>query len=193
MSARRELRLAVLLCLGGSLLTLVAVRHAWATYETSDLTIRAVRTRVAGTRVAGAAQALAVVGLAGTAAIAATRRAGRLVVGALLALAGIAVVLDVARLLGDLSRRLGAYSGLTGLHIVSQEQYAASRPHWVWPVLTMVGGLLLAAGGLLVALRGRRWAALSSSYEVPAARDPRAEPSDKAAWDALDAGHDPTA
>lgn len=181
MSARRELRLAVVLCLAGSVLTLLAVRHAWATYETSDLTIRAVRTRVAGTRVAGAAQALAVVGLAGTAAIAATRRAGRLVVGALLALAGLAVVVDVTRLLGDLSHRL-----LPGEH-------TDARLAWAWPVLTTVGGLLLAAGGLLVAVRGRRWAALSSSYEVPAARDPRAEPSDKAAWDALDAGHDPTA
>jgi len=186
-SSRRELQLAVVLCLVGSLLTLLAVRHAWASFATGDdLTIRAVRTDVAGSRIAGAAQAFAIVGLAGVAAIAATRRTGRVLVGLVVLLAGVVVVVDVAGLLADLHGRLARAAGPHGLH-------DAAGPYWLWPVLTLAGGALMALAGLLVAVRGRRWAALSASYEVPAARDPAAEPSHKAAWDSLDAGDDPTA
>ena len=62
--------------------------------------------------------------------------------------------------------------------------------HGSW--LTLVGGLLLAMSGLLVTLRGRRWAALSSTYEAPAARAEAPPATDKGAWDALDRGEDPT-
>ena len=197
MSARRELRLAVLLCLGGSLLTLLAVRHSWASFAgADDLTINAVRTSASGSRVAGAAEACALVGLAGAAAVAATRRVGRVVVGVVIAAGGVVGVADIARLLGDLPHRLAASLSGPGLQIVSEEQFrAAQHPdvRWLWPVLALVGAALTAAGGVLVAVRGRRWAALSSSYEVPAARDPETEPSPKATWDSFDAGHDPTA
>jgi uncharacterized membrane protein (TIGR02234 family) len=67
----------------------------------------------------------------------------------------------------------------------------ASHPVWGW--VTLVGGALLFFGGLLVAARGRRWAALSSSYENPSARAEAAPVTDKGVWDALDEGHDPTA
>jgi uncharacterized membrane protein (TIGR02234 family) len=186
MTARRELWLAVALCLLGSAAALWAVRQPWAGYTASEeLTITVVRTGVRGTAVAGAVQALAVVGLAGVVAIAATRRVGRVVVGLLVALAGVGVVLAVAHLLGDLSGQLSRASG----HPV------ASGPHWAWPVLALVGGVLMTAGGVLVGWRGRRWAALSSSYQVPAAREAAAatDATDKATWDLLDSGTDPTA
>ena len=58
-----------------------------------------------------------------------------------------------------------------------------------WPWAALVGSVLLAAGGLLVALRGRRWAVLSGRYDAPAARRTAPEVS---AWEALDRGEDPT-
>ena len=185
MRARRELQLAVLLCLAGAALTFVAVRRDWISYPTSDITIRSVRDGVRGTSVAALSQALSLVGLAGVVAIAATKRWGRVVVGALVALAGIVVVGQLVDLLtSGLEHRLLA---------TAPPGQRDSGPTWAWPVLALVGGLLMAAGGLLVAVRGRRWAALSSSYETPAGRDLAAEPSDKATWDQLDAGEDPTA
>jgi uncharacterized membrane protein (TIGR02234 family) len=192
MTARRELRLAVLLCLVGAALTLWAVRQPWVSYPASeDITIKALRTSVRGTAVASVAQALALVGVTGVVAIAATKRVGRVLVGLLVGVAGVLVVVDVGHLLTTgLGHRL-ATSGCRGLCVVPQERYDRS-PTWTWPVLTLAGSALMAAGGLLVALRGRQWAALSSAYEVPAARHVSAEPTDKAAWDLLDSGDDPT-
>ncbi|WP_445548819.1 Trp biosynthesis-associated membrane protein [Frankia sp. CiP1_Cm_nod2] len=51
--------------------------------------------------------------------------------------------------------------------------------------MAAAGGVLLAGGGLLVALRGHTWSALSARYRAPAAR-----PVD--AWEAIDRGDDPT-
>jgi len=66
---------------------------------------------------------------------------------------------------------------------------ARTSEAWVW--LTILGGLLLALSGALVAARGRRWAALSSSYQPPAARAAEPPATDKGVWDALDRGEDP--
>ena len=190
MTTRRELWLAVVLCLLGSALTLWAVRQQWASFPASeDITIRRVRDGVAGSEVAGLSEALSLVGLAGVVAVAATKRTGRVVVGALVALAGVGVVGQLVGLMADgLGHRLAA-AGCPRLCLGSQLD---ASPSWAWPVLALVGGVLTTAGGLLVAWRGRRWAALSSAYQVPAARDPGAEPSHKGLWDVLDAGDDPT-
>lgn len=193
MSPRRELWTAVALCLAGSALVLLAVRQAWVSYPVDNgLTIRDVRAGVRGTSVAGAAQALSLVGFAGVVAIAATRRRGRVVVGALVALAGALVVADLVSLL---VRGLGhelATAGCRGLCLIPKGRYDA-EPTWAWPVLALLGGLVMSAGGALVAVRGARWSALSSSYEVPAARETAPAPTDKSTWDALDRGDDPTA
>jgi hypothetical protein len=47
-------------------------------------------------------------------------------------------------------------------------------------------GALLAATGVLVAVRGPRWPALGARYEAPGPM------SERDAWDALDRGEDPT-
>ena len=193
MTARRELRTAVLLCLVGSGLALLSVRRDWIAYPASGgLTIHEVRAGVRGTAVAGLAEALSLVGIAGVVALAATRRLGRVVVGALVALAGAGVVAQVVHLVvAGLGHRL-ATAGCSGLCLVPAERYDAS-PSWAWPVLTVVGGLLMTTGGCLVAARGRRWAALSSSYEAPVGRPVAPPATDKGTWDALDRGDDPTA
>ena len=183
MTARRELQAAVGLCLLGAALVLLAVSRPWVVLEdTAGLTISSVRTTVDGSSVAGGAQALGYVGLAGVVALAATRRWGRLVVGLLVTAAGVGVVIDVVTALAD---GLGARAGGAGRVV------ASTAPGWAW--VALVGGLLLVASGALVAVRGRRWAALSSSYEPPAAREDAPPVTDKGVWDALDRGEDPTA
>ena len=64
--------------------------------------------------------------------------------------------------------------------------------HGAWPVLTVVGGVLVAASGALIAWRGHRWRSMSARYEVAptaAANDARAAAT---LWTALDRGEDPT-
>jgi hypothetical protein len=51
---------------------------------------------------------------------------------------------------------------------------------------------VVAAGGLLTASRGRRWAAMSARYDAPAERRSGAVDPHVAQWDAIDRGDDPT-
>ena len=170
MTARRELQLAVVLCLVGALLVLWALGQDWiVTVDSTDLTIAGTRTTVAGSELAMAARPLGYVGLAAVVALAATRRGGRVLVGLVVLGAGVGVVLDVA---DELSRE----------HLTSVR----------WPWVAVAGGVVLALAGLLVVVRGRRWPALGRAYDAPSAA--AAQPvGDKAVWDALDRGDDPTA
>lgn len=114
----------------------------------------------------------------------ATKRLGRVLVGALLALAGVTTVVVAGQVLSAGLRTEVARAADPGLVV------GATHSGWVW--LLLVGGVLLGLAGALVAVRGRRWAVLSSSYDAPAARPEAAPTTDKGAWDALDRGEDPT-
>lgn len=201
MTPRRELQVAVGLCLLGSLLVLWASSRTWVSLPTPDrLTQAEVRTGLSGRRVSGLPSALGLVSLAGVLALAATRGWGRAVVGAVVAACGALVVVDAARTLrsGVFARAAEARAGDvcgTGstrdcIGAVVELVGVQQRPGWAW--LTVVGGVVLVVAGTLVAVRGRRWAGLGSSYEVPAAR-PARPAGDKDVWDALDRGDDPTA
>jgi uncharacterized membrane protein (TIGR02234 family) len=203
MTSRRELQLAVLLCLLGSALVLFALGQSWYSFEAGQrITIDAVRTSYAGSTLAPGAEALGYVGLAGVVALAATRRWGRLLVGLLVLAAGIGVVIVVSRALGHgiaeqgLQQALPTASCPTGQGGCSRgvagftPAQARTQAAWAW--LTLAGGVLVALSGVLVTVRGRRWAALSSSYEPPSARASEPPATDKGVWDALDRGEDPT-
>lgn len=193
MTSRRELQVAVLLCLLGAGLVLFAAGRPWVQYtDLAPLTIDAVRTSVRGSHIVPGAQALGYVGLAGVVALAATRGVGRLLVGVLVLASGIGVVALVGHALADgiLVRGLEAagFSCVPSCHGFREARRTGS-----WAVAAaLLGGVLLALSGLLVAVRGRRWASLSASYELPAAGAPKAPATDKGVWDALDRGEDPT-
>ncbi len=176
----RELQLAVLLVLLGSALVLLAGGREWVAVvlpATPPLPPRSV-TR-AGGELTAALRPLGLLGLAGVAALAGTRGRGRRAVGGVLLLAGAGVVAATAGVLGR-----GAAA-----EVPQADGFTA------WPLAALAGAALLALGGLLVLVRGRRWAALSGRYDAPAARN--AAPAAPArpeveAWDALDRGEDPT-
>ena len=177
---KRELRLAVLLVLAGAALLLLAGARDWVSVvlpATPPLPPRTV-TRTGG-ELTAALRPLGLLGLAGVAALAGTRGRGRLAVGAVLLLAGAAAGATTG---GVLAR--GAAT-----EVPPADGFTA------WPVVALLGAALLALGGLLVLVRGRRWAALSGRYDAPAAREAApAAPArpEVAAWDALDRGEDPT-
>ena len=219
MRARRELRVAVLLCLLGAAVVLLAAGRTWTAVDVPAGPLAGARTaRLTGAELVPGVRALGLVGLAGVVALAATRRTGRAVVGVVLLLTGAAVVAAVlAPDLAAATMRAEAVSGRVRTT--------------AWPALTAVGGGLLAAAGVLTAVRGRSWSALGSRYEAPArpatgAATPQSasEPAQSAAsqpspdpqpasqpspasepasdspesagrllWEALDRGEDPTA
>ncbi|HUR51461.1 MAG TPA: Trp biosynthesis-associated membrane protein [Mycobacteriales bacterium] len=192
---RHELRWAVGLCVVGSLVALEALGRGWLTYESSGgLTIERLEVRIHGGQVAHAAQAAAVLALAGVLLLVAARGWVRRLVGAVIALAGVAVCAGALRGLVRDGSSLAASALADGC---ANPGSCATAPQHVevvraWPALTLLAGLLLLASGLLAAVRGGRWAGLGSTYEAPGAREP--EPAtDKGAWDALDRGDDPTA
>ncbi len=194
-SVRRELGAAVLACAAGGGLALLAASRPWLRLSAPRRPpLPAVAVDLSGRDLAPLVAGLGLVGLAGVVGLLATRRWGRLAVGAVLALAGLGVVAGALPKLAapgaDRARDLLADSGRGGALPADAAVAATTVP--AWPLLAALGGLLLAAGGLAVLVRGRRWPTMSTRYERPAAGRP-APPTDAALWDALDRGDDPTA
>lgn len=137
---------------------------------------------VTGAQVRPSFGGVALLALAGIAGVVATGGLLRRVVGALLALAGIAVA---------------------GAAVVSLLPFASDVPTETGPTettpapwLAVLGGAVLLAVGIVVLVRERRLPRLSARYAAEgvgggAARPAPTDP-DRAAWQDLDAGRDPT-
>lgn len=171
----RGRRLAVLLCAAGAGLALFAATRVWVVEVTArPAPLPELRHARSGADLLPWLSPLAVVALAGTGAVLATRAVARRVVGALLLLVNLALV-------GG-----GAY----GVRLAD-----TGEPRVLWPVLCAVGGLLAAVGGVLVVLRGRDWPGIGPRYDGAArggAARALAADGTAAVWDALDRGEDPT-
>ncbi len=190
MSGRRGLRTAVLLCLLGACLVLVAVGRSWVSVEVGLGPLVDARTESrTGSDIVPGLSALGLLGLAGVVALAATRRTGRTLVGLVLLATGTGIV--VAALTADLTTVVEPVPGESGTTVDN---------NGVWSTVAALGGLLIAGAGLLSVVRGRSWPALGQRYEAPAtaaATAPAPEPAgpltEKGLWEALDRGEDPTA
>ena len=182
MTPGRRLAYTVLLCAGGAGLVLYGVTRTWSeiiTVRPGLSSLRAVRT---GADLAPWVIGLALVALAGAGALLATRGPVRRLLGGLLALTGLGIV-------------AGAVAGRVGLVVGSAGAGATG-----WPVVCVLGGLLIVLGGLSAARSGHRWPAMGARYErrgaaeaSPAGAEVDQRVDTRAAWDALDRGDDPTA
>jgi len=193
----RAFGLALLLDLlgaGGALL--VSVRE-WQTLQAArPAPLHDVVLGVSGRTVDSAPTALALVALAGVVAVLATRGVARRAVGGVLVLAGGLLLWRTVLAAGAVSA--GRARSLLASHRRSVDltglQVSVST-HPVWPVLTGLAGLLIVAGGGLVAWRGAQWQAMSRRYDAPDQAPDPAQESARAAttmWTALDRGQDPT-
>lgn len=192
--------MAVALCLLGALVVIVAVGRPWAELPAVGGALLPGRRRdVLGSDLAPGVRALGVVGLAGVVALAATRSRGRTLVGLLLVVVGCGVGVESVRAVTDLEGRVAR------TELVQDVGGLLAVDGTAWPWVAVFGGVLLLLAGLLVAVRGRHWARLSARYEPPVAAggsatvgsppapDPAAaDLSDRALWDELDRGGDPT-
>jgi len=203
MGKRAEFALALVLELLGGAGALLIAGRTWQTALTPRARPLADDVLpLSGHTLDSAATALGLVALAGVVALLATRGLARRAIGGVLALGG-----------GLLVWR--SLTGLAGLSAARARSLVAARHsgvgvdvrvvpdvsvHAQWPVLSAACGSLILGAGVLVAVRGHNWGAMSARYEAPSARTPSTEDAaaararaDASMWTALDRGADPTA
>jgi len=186
MSGRRGLLAALAACLLGAVLVLLAAGRPWVRAAGAVELAAGLGVELSGRTVAAAVPALGLVALGGTLAVVATRGWLRSAVGALLAVAGGATCWLAVRVVSDPDGAArSADAAVGGLASGTADATA-------WPWTAAVGGLLVALAGLLVAVRGRGWPAMSARYDRPEPVQRTGAPPDLAIWEALDRGDDPT-
>ena len=199
MNARAQFTLALVLDAagaGGALL--VATRH-WQTVVTpregqfpDDVL------GVTGRTVDAAPTAFALVALAAAVAVIATRGNVRRAIGGVVALAGVGTVWRAITAASAVSvERARGFVADAHPSVGATTATAQVTTHPVWAVLSAVCAMLVLVAGVLIAVRGGTWTAMSAKYEAPSAPDPdaerqRRERANVALWSALDRGDDPT-
>jgi uncharacterized membrane protein (TIGR02234 family) len=185
--------------LGGACAGLVA--SAAALWGASEATWYRVSTTVAGrpeqlvdftgAQVRPSSGGVALLALAGIAGVVATGGPLRRVVGALLALAGAAVAgtAVLSLLVSPFATDGSLPAAPPGVAVDALRQAPTETTAAPW--LAVLGGVLLLVVGLLVLVRERRLPRLGARYAAPGARPAPTDP-DRAAWQDLDAGRDPT-
>ena len=199
--SRRGYVLALVLLVAGGALLLLAYGRVWVSVTVSDAGLPTLHVDLTGHDLQPEGTAAALVALAGVAGVVATRRLGRRVSGVVLVLVGLAVAARTLQF--GLSRTSRPGYGDTIASIVAERtgvdlpQIGATASLW-W-LAGLIGGLLVAAGGAVVLLRGSSWPEMGRRYERPVDDGAGAEQSRAAsrpaesAWDQLDRGVDPTA
>jgi uncharacterized membrane protein (TIGR02234 family) len=194
-AGRRRLAGVCLVLLGAAAALEGAARLAWFTAGVDAVGRGTVPVTAVGADLVPALSALALFAVASVAAAVALGGPLRRVVGGLVAAAGGWTGVAVARLLlappasTDLAALPGAPAG--GVPVPGP---AALHPG---PGVAALGAALLLAAGVVLVVAERRLPRLGARYtvagtEAPVHRPAAADP-DRAAWDALDAGRDPTA
>jgi uncharacterized membrane protein (TIGR02234 family) len=193
----RQLGVVAILAVAGAALAAVAAALTWWSADYLDPLSGAVTIEATGGATVPELIPLALVGLAGFGAALATHGVFRRVIGVVISLCGLGIAIrsgmsfatEPGALVEQLTRPADRVGGAT--------------VHPLGPVLAVVGGLLLAAAGVLVVLGLGARQRMSSRYDrttgTPAAGRPTengtrsedtTDPSDW--WKALDAGADPT-
>ncbi|WP_051711740.1 Trp biosynthesis-associated membrane protein [Spirillospora albida] len=192
MTPGRERGLTALLCAAGAGLALLAAGREWARVQASGA-ITPYAERLTGHDLGGAGAALGWAGLAGLAALFATRGRVRAAVGALLAVFGAGIVYASATSVQRAHVLAAAEEKSSLLKFGAQPVLSVN----LWWMASVTGGVLLVVAGLVTLVRGTRWPGMSSRYERDASRSGTAAPpapDDPAAlWKSLDRGEDPTA
>jgi uncharacterized membrane protein (TIGR02234 family) len=212
--SRREYALGLALGAAGAGLVLLSARQGWARVLTpAPPPLPAGAVTVTGQDLVPLAGALGVAALATLAAVIATRGLARRLTGALLAAFGVAIavavslpvtaaeVLSAARVTTISqagSATAGGSAGVTPGAVPGGASPGVTAVGHVtmltmpWRPAALVGALVIAAAGLLVAWRGRGWPVMSSRYGRAAQQEQQPSADSAALWEALSRGSDPT-
>jgi uncharacterized membrane protein (TIGR02234 family) len=172
---RRSFAVALLLGLAGAGLAIFGATRTWSMQVIVRPGLPELRTARTGADDFPLLVGLALVALAGAGALLATRGVVRRVVGGLLAVVGAGVIVQT------LTGRIGLDVGRAGAGATT------------WPIVCLLGGAMIVAGGVAAAAQGHRWPTMGARYErrptakpsagrvtdarPPAAAEPGAEPS----------------
>lgn len=159
-----------------------------------------------GNDAAAVVPAMALVGMAGGAALSIARRVARTVIAALLVLAGLAGAVASVQVAANPAEAaqsvVGSATGTTAL----ASEYVVT----VWPWIALAVSVALALCGVAVLVFGRQWALTSRRYDTGSSADPssasrhqdgpartqQSRPDEDLdeidAWDQLSRGNDPT-
>lgn len=205
-------RFAPLLMGLGALIVWLASRLQWMTVDYADDRSGDGTVSVVGAEWSTEVTAVVLLLLAGMVAGFALRRLGRRIVGTISALAAVAVTAAPLTLLvgNPDTERLKALLTYGGEEVaIGSTTGQAAIPEWAeitatqvsvaGPAIAVLGALLAAAGGILLAVRPGEDAVTVNKYEKASLRrerierDLEAEPdSGRVLWDAIDADMDPT-
>lgn len=194
MSPRRAKTLVLLTGLALAGLTLIAWTQTWFVFTLAEKADSTHPVTVEGTT---AAPALAALGLAGLALVAALTLAGpffRRVLGVLELMIGASVVISSVTALANPvaagAELVTKATGVAGAGSIENLVTSVSQGPWPWVALAL--GVLLAALGVVITLIRSRWPDSSRRFQAV-----RSEPGESAHtpatdWDALSNGSDPT-
>ncbi|GAA4556167.1 TIGR02234 family membrane protein [Planotetraspora kaengkrachanensis] len=206
-TARRSLTAWLIMCAVGGGLVLLAAGRTWATVTLQSRTgaLGPAEVAVTGSEIAASLVPATLAALAAAVAVFATRGLARRAIAVVIGLCGAAVAVT-----GWTATRSEAIAAAAREHatsaMMSSGTPVSESPVWAWPVLSVAGGLVLLAAGVVAAVWGARWPGMSSRYdraggdsrtgpagEVRRGARPRRVSEERAMWEALDEGADPTA
>ncbi|WP_214369043.1 Trp biosynthesis-associated membrane protein [Pseudonocardia sp. H11422] len=196
MTAAGKGRRLLLICSGllaGALALWGSSRLTWFSATVATATRGEVELAATGADLEAAPAGLALLAVAAVAAAVAVSGIARRVLGGVIVLAGVAAaVVTLTRLSNPPSAEQLASLGDVSLGS-DRAATMASVPVGVTPApwLGVVGSVLLLAAGAALLVGERGLPRLGGRYAAPGARRPAVDP-DRAAWQELDAGRDPT-
>ncbi|GEL20305.1 Trp biosynthesis-associated membrane protein [Pseudonocardia asaccharolytica] len=193
----RGRRLLIALCAvlaGGALALWGSGQLTWFTGVVSTPARGDVAVSATGAQVQPALTGVALLAVAAVAASVAVSGVARRVLGLIVALAGLAAggAALATVMAAPSTDRLAALSGVTVGAGGSVTQPPAEVTHTTAaPWLALLGAVLVLVAGVVLIVRAGRLPRLGSRYSAPGARRPVVDP-ERAAWQELDAGRDPT-
>lgn len=189
---RRSLGLVCLLLLLAAGLLWVAGSLTWFSVTVPTATRGPQSTAATGAQLQPAITAVAALLLAAVAAAVALSGVARRALGVLVALAGVAAAWSTVAQLRTPPTPAQLVSAREGLSTGGQPVGTSAVSASAWPWLAVAGAVLAVAAGVLLVVREGRMARLGARYAAPGARTETPADPDRAAWEQLDDGRDPT-
>jgi Tryptophan-associated transmembrane protein (Trp_oprn_chp) len=185
-SARASLRASVLTALAGVLLALTGAGRPWARVSSAVELPGLGRGRFGGASLSGNDLAplsgLALLALVLVIGIAATRGRGRVVVGLALAALGVALLAGTVAAAGRAADRAAERARRGQLEGVAAGSVQVTTSP-TGPLLVAAGGLLVALAGAEAVRRGRDWPALGAAFRAPPDRPAVADGEGEPPWE----------
>lgn len=183
----------------GAILVLIGWTQQWAHFELDATRVRATTIDISGQTATVLPAGLALIGMASALLLLTAGRILGVVLGTVVALAGVATGWLVFAFMMDpipfTFKQLSQLSGIATDAVL--RGYVISSSIGFGVVITVIGALVLLVVGVAGAAGAMRWQSRSSKYErqrrKKASRESASENSTLEAWDEMTAGSDPTA